>query len=286
MSEQASAARNAPAVRSAAWQAAGKGQDRAGLAAYLERMTATPELQEVARRSMDALALAPGQRVLEVGCGIGVFFPLLANAVGSTGAVVGIDHAPDFVEQARRRVEDLSLTEVVTVEQADVYRLPFPDASFDAAHCERVLMHLDDPTAALREMRRVVVPGGRIVAAEPDWRGVRLDHPDEEGLNLLLDRWMTGTRNPSMGLALNRHFAAAGLVDRVVTPVALGGRDYADLVLFGLDLSVPATALVTEGRLTQPQADSVLAHLTAASQDGSFFSYGTMVVAAGRVPPA
>ncbi len=58
------------------------------------------------------------------------------------------------------------------------------------------------------------------------------------------------------------------------------------MALFGLDLAVPAAALVAEGRLTQEEVDRLLSGLTAASEDGSFFAYGTMVVAAGRVPSA
>lgn len=112
-------------VRSAAWQATALEQERTGLAAYLERVTVTAELQEIARRSMDALALARGQRVLEEGCGTGVFLPLQTQPVGSPRNVVGIDHAPDFVEQARHWVVNFGLDETVTVEQGDVYRLPF-----------------------------------------------------------------------------------------------------------------------------------------------------------------
>ncbi len=220
MAREADSTEQEPVVRSAAWQAS-DGRERVALAAYLERVTTTPELQAIARRSMEALALSPGQRVLEVGCGTGVFLPVLAKAVGASGHVVGIDHAPDFVARARQRMTDLGLEEVVKVEQADAYRLPFPDASFDAAHCERVLLHLDNPGAVLREMRRVVVPGGWIVAAETDWRGTRIDHPHQEEPSPLLDRWMTGTRTPSMGLELNRDFAQAGLVERAATPVAL-----------------------------------------------------------------
>jgi protein-L-isoaspartate O-methyltransferase len=60
-----------------------------------------PLLREVANRSIDLLALQAREQVLEVGCGSGVFLPLLAEAVGESGRVVGLDHAPAFVEQAR-----------------------------------------------------------------------------------------------------------------------------------------------------------------------------------------
>lgn len=116
MAKEPTSTGSEPLVRSATSQAPAEGHDRSGLAAYLERMTATAELQQVASRSLAALDLEPNQRVLEVGCGTGVFLPLLANAVGPTGAVVGIDHAPDFVEQARQRVVNLGLDNTVTVD--------------------------------------------------------------------------------------------------------------------------------------------------------------------------
>src|SRR6478735_9308551 len=109
---------------------------RAEWSDHLERVFASPVGQEIAARTLDLLALHPGQRVLEVGCGTGVFLPLLAREVGPAGRVVGIDHSPDFVAEARARVAEAGLAEVVTVEVGDAYHLPFPDDSFDAAHSE------------------------------------------------------------------------------------------------------------------------------------------------------
>jgi SAM-dependent methyltransferase len=96
------------------------------------------------------------------------------------------------------------LLEHVHVEQGDAYHLPYPDGAFDAAHCERLLMHLEDPVAALREMRRVVRPGGRVVVTEPDWAGLQIDHADRTAMRLLIDRWQRSRfANPSMGLELS-----------------------------------------------------------------------------------
>lgn len=143
-------------VGSADWQPETVAQQHDAISAYLNDVFASPALHRITARTMALLALAPGEAVLEVGCGTGVFLPLLARAVGPGGRVVGLDHAPTFVEEARQRVAVDGLAATVEVEEGDAYRLPFPDASFDAAHCERVLMHLDDPDAALREMARVV----------------------------------------------------------------------------------------------------------------------------------
>lgn len=266
------------------WQAMAGDQQSTELSNYLEQVANSPELQEVAEYSLECLALTRGQHVLEVGCGSGVFLPLLADAVKPEGRVTGIDHSPSFVAEARERIHDLGLLDSVTVETADAYTLPFSDDAFDAAHCERVLMHLDDPAEALREMRRVVSPGGWIVAAEPDWQGIRIDHPDRTALDLLVSNWLPGFQNPAMGLELKRCFADAGLMDRHVMPLVLSIDTYAGITKFGFDLTEPAKALVEQGRLTKKRANDALDYLTASTQSGSFFGYLCMFVTAGRVP--
>ena len=277
----------APQVGTAGWQPEAVARHHADVSGYLDRVFAVPFVREVAARTMALLALAPGERVLEVGCGSGVFLPLLAHAVGPGGRVVGLDHAPAFVAEVRARVAAEGLDGSVAVEEGDAYRLPFPDAAFDAAHCERVLMHLDDPTAALREMRRVVRPGGRVVAVEPDWGALRLDHPDRAAFDLLYARWLTRIRQPDLGLTLYRRLAEAGMAERAVVPLVNHGTDIADLRVFGLDLRPAAEALVGEGRLARERAEAALDYLDAASRDGRFYAVtGAMYLAAGRVPHA
>src|SRR6185369_8077526 len=97
---------------------------------WLEAQALHPFIRQVAERSLERLALQPGEAVLEVGCGTGVFLPGLATLVGPSGRVVGIDHAPAFREQARERLADAGLNDRVDIREADAHRLPFPDATF------------------------------------------------------------------------------------------------------------------------------------------------------------
>lgn len=270
---------------SSGWQPDAIAQQREDRIAYLDQVFAHPLLQDVAARALEHLALMPGQAVLEVGCGSGVFLPLLAREVGPSGRVVGFDYAPALVAEAQTRVEQAELTHVVTVQEGDAYHLPFPDASFDAAHCERVLMHLTDPTAALREMARVVRPGGWVVAAEPDWAGIRIDHPDQAGIDLLYRHSLSMTQ-PAMGLSTYRLLAEAGLTDRRIATATATFTNVAVLRAFGLNLAPAAEALVTEGQLTQERATALVTYLDEASRDGNFFSYLAAPIVAGRVPTA
>jgi ubiquinone/menaquinone biosynthesis C-methylase UbiE len=270
---------------SAQWQATGTDAQHAALGAYLEQMAQDPLAREVAQRSLALLRLIPGQRVLEVGCGTGVFLPLLAATVGPHGHVDAIDHSPLFVITARERMEAVGLAASVTIRQAEASHLPFPDASFDAAHCERVLIHLDDPTAALREMRRVVKPGGWVVVAEPHHLGTHIDSADHEAMEVFLYRYLTRSiRQPRVGLELNRRMYDAGLVERTIEPHMAFIGSFTDVAAQGFDPTATVNELVNEGLVTQERMDALFASLQRASDAGSFGGYWGMLIGAGSVP--
>jgi SAM-dependent methyltransferase len=207
--------------------------------------------------------------------------PVLAETVGPTGTVIGIDQAETFVEQARERVRAVP---AVRVDVGDAYALPYDDGAFDAAHCERLLMHLTAPVESLREMRRVVRPGGRIVAAEPAWATMIIDHPDEDAIDLLIRQANTVIRHPRMGVELNRLMAEAGLVDRSVEIVPVCSRDFAEFVAYGLDLLSAAKALGADGRLAPDRSQRVLDDLAVGSRAGTYFGFAGTFLACGIVP--
>jgi len=105
--------------------------------------------------------------LLDVGCGPATITLGLAQAV-APGQVVGIDRDPGQVERSRAYVAERGASNV-RIEVADVYELPFPDGSFDAAFAHVVFLHLSDPVRALREIRRVLRPGGVVGLRDPDF---------------------------------------------------------------------------------------------------------------------
>lgn len=113
---------------------------------------------------MACAAPAPGERVLDVACGTGRIALAAAEAVGAAGRVVGVDLSSEMVDAARRSAEQRRACNA-SFARMDAEKLDLPDAGFDLALCSLGLMYLPDPGQALRELRRILRPGGRLVAA-------------------------------------------------------------------------------------------------------------------------
>ena len=144
-------------------------------------------------------------------------------------------------------------------------------------------MHLENPNSALAEMKRVVRPGGWIIAAEPDWAGMRIDHPDRAGMDLLYARAMR-SRQPDMGLTLYRRMGQIGLTERRAVPLVGPNTEFQVLKGYGLTLPPAADALVADGLLTREHADALLSGLKEANGIGLFYGVTIVHVVAGRVP--
>lgn len=106
-------------------------------------------------------SLAPGEKVLDVACGTGLVSLQAARTVGPLGHVLGVDLSGQMVEAAGRRAVGCGLLNV-DFARMDGETLDLPDAGFDAALCALGLMYMPEPEQALREMRRVLRPGGRV----------------------------------------------------------------------------------------------------------------------------
>lgn len=112
------------------------------------------------RRAADLAAVGPGDRVLDVATGTGDLAIELAQRVGGLGQVVGLDFSEAMLERARAKAPGISF------ERGDALALPYPDASFDAATVGFGARNFANLERGLREMVRVVKPGGRIVVLE------------------------------------------------------------------------------------------------------------------------
>lgn len=113
---------------------------------------------------MEVAALRPGERVLDVACGTGVLARLAAQAVGVTGGVTGLDVNPGMLAVA---ASTTPAGVAIDWREATAEAMPLADASFDAVVCQMGLQFMPDKHAALSEMRRVLVRGGRLILSVP-----------------------------------------------------------------------------------------------------------------------
>jgi ubiquinone/menaquinone biosynthesis C-methylase UbiE len=137
---------------------------------------------EIATREeyVGLLGVAPGERVLDVGCGSGAVTRTLARRVAPGGRAVGMDTSAALLAVAREHANEAGLGATIEFKVGDCRALPFPDASFDAAVAATTLSHVPDPARALAEMVRVTRPGGRVGVFDVDGDLTLFAHPDRE----------------------------------------------------------------------------------------------------------
>jgi demethylmenaquinone methyltransferase/2-methoxy-6-polyprenyl-1,4-benzoquinol methylase/phosphoethanolamine N-methyltransferase len=118
------------------------------------------------KQAVRALALQPGEKALDVGCGPGTTAIFMAKEVGAEGEVVGIDASLEMIQVAREKAKKEGST--ARFEPAAIEALPFPDETFDAATSTYMLHHLPEDVQAkgLSEVRRVLKPGGRFLIVD------------------------------------------------------------------------------------------------------------------------
>jgi ubiquinone/menaquinone biosynthesis C-methylase UbiE len=126
-----------------------------------------------------ARPIGPSERILDLGCGTGIVARLLRERLGGAARISGLDASPPMIAKAR------SLAPEIDWHEGNAMELPFPDRSFDLVLCQQMLQFVPDPRAALGEVRRVLVPGGRLVVST--WRP-RSEQPMFEALGRIAEK--------------------------------------------------------------------------------------------------
>jgi len=167
--------------------------------------------------------LKPGMRLLDCGCGMGALTTSLAEWL-APGEVIGIDREPSQVEAARAWAAGKGVQNV-RFEVGNVYDIPYPDASFDAVFSFTVLEHVREPIRAMREMRRILKPGGVAGICDPDYETMLLSPstPSLQELNRLMRRFSEENASPYYARHLRQYMLEAGFVRTEGFVFAVGG---------------------------------------------------------------
>ncbi|MFE3193203.1 methyltransferase domain-containing protein [Nocardia sp. NPDC059240] len=245
---------------------------------FLDERTSIPGEQMAKRIITELLDLRAGLAVLDVGSGTGTDTIEVAKAVGPAGRVVGLDKSPDMVAAARDRATAASLP--VEFVQGDAHTLDFPDASFDRVRTERMLIHLPDPEAAVREMVRVTKPGGIVVASDIDAGTVFFNSMNKPLAEALTQRLSDGLAQGWMGRRQQRYLINAGLENvRVVPNVILNSVAFLRIVCTGL-----LTAMIADNTTTAPAVDAFWSELEQGEREGWLCTGVTCFTVSGTKP--
>jgi SAM-dependent methyltransferase len=233
-----------------------------------------------------AAGIGPGMRVLDLGTGIGDSAMVLADLVGPTGEVVGLDNDPRMVEVARSRCAGLDNVRFV---EGDVNGAS-AEGEYDAVVSRLLVLHLPDPAAVMRQYLAAVRPGGLMVAIDYDTGAARAEPqvPIVDRMFALVAATLRSAgADPTIGAHLQSMLESAGVadvetlaitqylpVDSPVGPALLSG------VVHSLAPRMVANGLATEAELDLPTLTTRIADALRAS--GSVFVPPTLACAWGR----
>jgi len=179
------------------------------------------ELEQEARWLLDQIGLVAGARAVEIGCGPRGCLDLIAERVGSTGEVVGVERSAEAVDLARTFIAERNLSNV-RVLQGDARQTDLPRGEFDLAIARLVLINVPHPEEVVSEMAALVRPGGVVAPHEADWMASACDPPLAawDRLNDLMFAFARKNGNDLLiGRRLPRMLRDAGLVDVRVNPL-------------------------------------------------------------------
>ncbi|MGW1716557.1 methyltransferase domain-containing protein [Streptomyces sp. NPDC002156] len=246
------------------------GVPRPDQAAYMLRAASEDAGRAYKQRLLDLLDLRPGHTVLDVGCGPGTDLPALAERVGATGRVIGVDRDPAMLATARERT---AATSTVELREADAHALPVVPGTVDRAKIDRVLMHVRSPADVLAQLRTATRPGALVALVEPDWDTLAVDSEDLE-TSRAFTRYTTEkvVRHATVGRSLARLTTRAGF--RVETTIAttpvFTDFEHADHTL-GLGRNMQQA--ITEGHIDRTRGETWFTGLA----QGPFYASFTLV---------
>jgi len=253
----------------------------AATAKTLERAYHKRDMIRRRRLVRAALAAAPGERILDIGCGPGFYVRELLDEVGPAGSIVAVDASLDMLGLARRRSEG---HDNVAFREGNATALPVDDGDFDAALCVQVMEYVPDPPAALAEIRRALRPGGRALIWDVCWGTVWWHSADPERMRRVLSAWDEHLVHPSLPRRLGAYLRAADFVDVTAVGHSFATADYDDESFAVMMLGMAADFVPGHGGVTEDEVAAWMAEQRDLAERGEFFFEGTQFCFTARKP--
>ena len=243
-------------------------KNKASEATELEKSYKLEDIVKQRQQTLERLALQSGEKVFDIGCGVGFLAHELALKVGESGKVVGIDQNPEMIRHSQQRCEGLPQIEF---NEGDASQLPAEDQAFDAVSCTQVLLYVKDVSKVLTEMRRILKPGGRLVIVETDWRGVVLNSADDALTKNIFSAWDSAVPSPNLPVHLGPLLKKHGFSNIQVEAVPILNTEYSPSNFSHGMLDWITKNAEKKGVLNKEQRKAFLADLEERERSGSYF---------------
>jgi SAM-dependent methyltransferase len=184
-----------------------------------ERYLKMFEWSEASRPLLEPAGIETGETVVDLGCGPGFTVFELANWVGATGHVHGVELNADFVAYGRSTAKARGLENAVSFHQVTDHKLPFAERSMDCVVAKNVFVYVDDPLQTCHECYRVLRPGGRLHLVEGDWEMAFAEPVPDEDWRALIRAASIAFRTLNAGRHLYGYARAAGFAEVTVSVV-------------------------------------------------------------------
>lgn len=232
--------------------------------------------------NLAALGPAPGQRLLDIGCGTGLMLEELARAVGDEGHVTGLDLSDDMLALAHARVEGRGNVDLV---KGPADALPLPDQSFDGAVTVQVLEYVPDLAATFAEAARVLRPGARLVIGDMLFSTASWHSDAPERMAAMLTAWDAHVAHTDLPAIASPLLRDAGFAVDAVTPLTFLDSELRPDGLAAMMLRLMEPYAVQGGHLTAAEARDWAGEQRALAAEGRFFfSLTHVIITARRLP--
>jgi arsenite methyltransferase len=234
----------------------------------VDRQYAAPLLVEQRRRTLEIMALQPGQTALDIGCGPGYLTLDMARQVGARGRVIAVDTSQPMLDIARARCAGV---DPIEFHLADAAALPCPDASIDVAAAVQVYLFARDLDVVVRDLARVLRPGGRAVVIDTDWDSVVWHSSDRHRMERLLEIWMQRYANARTARLLPGTLRRAGLEIEHADAIPLVELDPGEISYSGSQVTELARYVVSKGGVPAAEANAWEDDLRSLAKRGEYF---------------
>ncbi len=238
----------------------------------------------IKKRVNQLLDLIPGDRVIDVGSGLGSDIFAASQIVGANGISVGLDYDDDMICEAMKQNTSLNEDNSIVYVKADALAIPFASNSFDACRCERLLQHVENCDIVFNELIRVIKQAGRLVIADTDWGTLSVDSSNFEIERKIALFRPTIYQNGYIGRQLYHMMRAGNLLDIVLEVHPVIWTDFYAFYRTSFSLNSFQHKLLESGTVTSSELNDYLNELEEADKKNSFFASGNVVVVAGTKP--